>query len=178
MIGYVVSTVSDRIETDRLTLSRHRLDDFTDSLSMWSDPEIARHISGRPSTAEEVWSRLLRYVGHWQALGSGYWLIREKDTGRFVGEIGFADFKREIDPPFDGAPEMGWALCSWAQGRGYAFEALNAALDWGRARFDGAHVVCMISPLNAPSIRLAERAGFRRYAETDYKGSPTLLFRL
>jgi RimJ/RimL family protein N-acetyltransferase len=29
----------------------------------------------------------------------------------------------------------------------------------------------MISPENAPSVRLAERVGYRPYARADYKGS-------
>jgi len=34
----------------------------------------------------------------------------------------------------------------------------------------------MISPDNAPSVRLAERVGYRPYAEADYKGSAVTLF--
>ncbi len=50
------------IITDRLMMRRHLIDDFDASLAMWSDPAVTRYIGGRPSTAEEVWSRLLRYV--------------------------------------------------------------------------------------------------------------------
>ena len=77
---------------------------------MWSQPEVVRHIGGRPFTEEEVWGRVLRYIGHWTALDFGYWAIRDKESGRFVGEAGFADFKREITPSLGGAPEIGWAL--------------------------------------------------------------------
>lgn len=53
------------IETERLTLRGHRLEDFAESAAMWADPEVTRYISGRPFSAEEIWARLLRYVGHW-----------------------------------------------------------------------------------------------------------------
>jgi len=76
---------------------------------MWGDPEVTRYIGGRPFTAEEVWSRLLRYIGHWQWIGFGTWVAEERATGAFVGEIGFCDYRREIDPPLD-LPEAGWAL--------------------------------------------------------------------
>lgn len=34
----------------------------------------------------------------------------------------------------------------------------------------------MISPDNGPSVKLAERVGYRPYAEADYKGSSVTLF--
>jgi RimJ/RimL family protein N-acetyltransferase len=50
-------------------------------------------------------------------------------------------------------------------------------LAWGEAHFgQGARTVCMISPDNAPSIRAAQKAGYREFARTTYKGSPTILF--
>ena len=60
-----------------------------------------RALGGQPFAAEDVWSKLLRYAGHWALLGFGYWAIEEKSSGRFVGEAGFADFKRAIEPSFD-----------------------------------------------------------------------------
>ena len=164
------------LATERLVLSRHTLDDFEDCAAMWGDPEVTRYIGGHPSSREDVWSRLLRYAGHWSVLGFGYWAIREKSSGSFAGEIGFADFKRDIEPSFQGAPEIGWALARWAHGRGYATEAVCAAHAWGDTRFEGMRTVCMIAPENAPSIRVAEKTGYREFARTTYKTKPTILF--
>lgn len=163
------------IETGRLVLRGHVKADLDDCAAMWGDPEVTRFIGGKPSTREEVWARLLRYVGHWQAMDYGFWTVREKDGGRFIGEVGFADFKRTMTPSFGDTPEMGWALSPAAQGRGYASEAVGAALAWGDARFGGGRVTCMISPDNAPSLRVAEKMGFREFARTDYHG-PIILF--
>jgi RimJ/RimL family protein N-acetyltransferase len=58
------------LDTDRLTLRGHGLADFADSLRLWSDPDVTRYIGGRPFTEEEVWSRLLRYAGHWSLLST------------------------------------------------------------------------------------------------------------
>lgn len=143
---------------------------------MWSDAEVVRFITGRPATEEEAWGRLHRYVGHWAMMGFGYWLVADRATGRFVGEVGFADFKRAIIPSFDGAPEAGWALAPWAHGRGYATEALTAALGWLEEHVRPARTVCMIDEANAASLRVAEKVGYRRWTRTDYKGSPTTLY--
>jgi RimJ/RimL family protein N-acetyltransferase len=165
------------LTTPRLTLSVHGLKDFGDCAALWADPDVVRFIGGRPFTSEEVWTRLLRYVGHWAAMGYGYWAIRERVSGRYVGEIGFGDFRRELEPPFGPSPEAGWALAPWAQGRGLAREALTAALSWGDGRMGAfSRTVCMIHPDNRPSITLATSHGYRPFAETRYKGSPTILF--
>ena len=164
------------LETERLRLRRHELRDFDASAAMWADADVARFIGGKPSTREESWGRTLRYAGHWALLGHGFWLIEEKAGGRFVGEGGFGSFKREIDPPFE-APEQGWALATWAHGRGYAHEAMAAALAWGMSHFARTDFVCMIAPENAPSLKLAHRLGYAEYARADYKGSPSILLR-
>ena len=67
-----------------------------------------RHISGRPCTEEETLARILRNIALWPMLGYGYWAATEKSTGRYVGDVGFADFKREIEPSLKGVPEIGW----------------------------------------------------------------------
>jgi RimJ/RimL family protein N-acetyltransferase len=111
-------------------------------------------------------------------MGYGFWAITEKDSSRFIGELGFADFKRALEPSFGDTPEMGWVLSpAGGQGKGYASEAAAAALAWADARFDQGRTVCMIHPDNGPSLRVAEKAGFREFARTDYHGPSILLER-
>jgi RimJ/RimL family protein N-acetyltransferase len=164
------------IETKRLKMRGHRLDDFIDCAAMWGDPIVTRHIGGKPFSEEEVWARLLRYVGHWFLMGFGYWAIEEKTTGSFIGELGFADFKRDIEPSLKGIPELGWALASKAHGKGYATEAVRAAVAWGDAHFEKGRTVCIIHPANLASIRVAEKCGYKEFQRTTYKGHATVLF--
>jgi RimJ/RimL family protein N-acetyltransferase len=164
------------LDTERLSLRGHRLDDFAESAALWGDPIVTRHIGGRPFTEEEVWSRLLRYLGHWALLGFGFWVVREKATGRFVGEVGFAELKRDLEPSFEGAPEAGWVLAPWAHGRGFATEAVQAVLAWGAAQLGAARTVCMIDRENLASIRVAQKCGYREFSRTEYKGTPVILF--
>ena len=164
------------IDTERLTLRVHCAEDLADCAAMWADPEVTRHIGGRPLSEEEVWGRVLRYIGHWTALGFGYWAMREKTSERFVGELGFADFKRDLTPSLAGAPEIGWALASWAHGRGFATEAVRAVVAWGDAHFEGRRTVCLVSPANGASQRVAEKCGYKEFKSTTYKGEPTILF--
>ncbi len=164
------------LTTDRLVLRPHDCEDFADCCAMWSDPAVTRFITGRPSTPEEVWARLLRYAGGWKLLGFGYWVIIERATGQFLGEGGFHDLKRDFRPSFDGAPEIGWGLAPAAQGQGYAYEATRAMLDWSDRALDAARTVCLIGPSNLPSLKLAGKLGYREYARTDYRGDTVILF--
>jgi RimJ/RimL family protein N-acetyltransferase len=164
------------IETERLLLRGHGLEDFDGGLTVWTDPEITRFIGGKPSTVEEVWARLLRYAGHWSLLGFGYWVVTEKATGRFIGEVGFADFRRDIEPSLEGTPEIGWVLASHGHGKGYATEAARAVIAWGDRRFGPVRTACIIAPENEPSIRVAEKCGYRELCRTTYKDRPTIMF--
>ena len=165
------------IETERLILRGHRLDDFATLAAMWADPGVTRFIGGRASTRAESWARLTRYVGHWALLGFGYWAVEVKGEGRHMGDVGFADWKRDIVPPLEGMPESGWVLAPEAHGRGIATEAVRAALAWGDKHFVGKATTCIIASDNAASIRVAEKCGYREYCRTDFKGSPTVQFR-
>lgn len=164
------------IETARLILSGPRLEDFDGSRALWADPDVTRLIRDEPFTSEECWLRLLRYVGHWRLLGFGYWMAREKDTGRFIGEVGFADAKRDIVPPLDDAPELGGALAPAAWGQGIAREALHAVLEWADANLTARRTVCLIGPKNRFSMRLAVEFGYREVAVAEYKGEPIRVF--
>jgi RimJ/RimL family protein N-acetyltransferase len=171
------SSLATTLTTSRLTLRPHTLDDFDESFAMWSDAEVIRYIGGRPFTREEVWARLLRYAGHWAMLGFGYWVVRDTQSGRFLGEVGFADYQREIEPPLDGTPEIGWALDPSVHGRGYATEAVRAALAWADAQWPHGDTACIVSPENQPSLRVAHKCGYREQLQTTYKGKPTILLR-
>jgi RimJ/RimL family protein N-acetyltransferase len=174
--GRAAFVTAPDLRTARLRLRAHRADDFEGCRAIWSDPEVVRHIGGKPSSGEEAWRRLLGYAGLWSLLGFGYWAIEEQASGRYVGDIGFAEFERDIDPPLHGMLECGWVLARAAQGRGYASEALAAMEAWRRRHLPQRRTVCIIAPDNAPSVRVAEKAGFRRWRETTYHGQPTLVF--
>lgn len=154
----------------------HQIDDFPHSAAMWADPNVTRHIRETPYTEEESWARFLRYVGHWALLGFGYWTVEEKQTGRFVGEVGFANYKRDLKHSFKDAPEIGWVLATYAHGKGFATEAVRTAVAWGDEHFGRQHTACIIAPGNLASIRVASKCGYRELEQTTYHEHPTVVF--
>jgi RimJ/RimL family protein N-acetyltransferase len=164
------------LETERLRLRGHCPADFVHCAAMWADPLVTRYIGGTPLSKEESWGRMLRYAGHWAWLGFGYWAIEEKATGDFVGEAGFADYRRNLEPSFENTPEIGWVLAAPSHGKGYATEAARAVVAWGDLHFSGLRTACIIHPEHEASIRVAEKCGYRKLRSTVYKGQPTIVF--
>lgn len=163
------------LETERLRLRGHTLADFDSMLRLWSDAQVTRYIGGRPQTEEECWARLLRYIGHWSLLGYGYWLIEEKRSGSIVGEAGFSNLHRAIEPPLGDIPEAGWVFSPEHHGKGYATEAVKGALRWGDSHFGSQPIVCLVHPENQPSLRVAHKCGFEPLRHGTYKDRPTIV---
>jgi RimJ/RimL family protein N-acetyltransferase len=164
------------IETERLILRPHRLEDFETYVQMWADPDVVRFITGKPQDRETTWGRFLRQAGSWHHLGFGYFAIEEKQTGLFVGEAGFLEGRRDMTPRIEGTLEAGWALMPTGQGWGYATEAMTAAIQWGERALPDRRMTCIIVPDNLPSVRVATRLGFAEIARTTYKESQITVF--
>lgn len=163
--------------TDRLRLRPFGVADFDHVAALWADPLVFRWMSTTPSSPQDSWFRLLRYMGHWQALGFGSLAVFSRADGSFLGEVGVFDFKRGLTPSLDGMAETGWVFAPHAWGRGIAAEAVNALLDWYAATADPRPLACIIAPGNEPSLKLARRLGFAVIAETTYRDAPTLVLR-
>lgn len=166
-------TTAPILRTDRLVLRPHRPDDLDALTAMAADPLVNRWVGGaRPR--EETWIRLLRSIGQWTAFGYGAWIACDAATGAFVGEVGLIEARRAVDPPIDALPEVGWVLAASAHGRGFASEAMGAALGWAQAA-GIARTTCIIDPDNARSLRLAGRFSYRPVREARYKGRPIVV---
>lgn len=162
-----------QLETDRFILKQFTLDDFPALKACWATPEMAKINGGENPTAEMVWTRLLRYIGHWHALGYGYWAVYEKTTNSYVGSFGFQDAHRDITPELE-YPEAGWSLVSEARGKGYAIEALAVILLWADGTFSSP-VCCIIDEENKRSNYLAERFGFQFQTYVSYRSKQVRL---
>lgn len=82
-----------------------------------------------------------------------------------VGMCGF--YKR----PYLDLPDVGYTLLGSHWGRGYAREAVAAALAYGRASLGFAEVLAIISPGNEPSRRVAEACGLTRRGRVTVPGT-------
>src|SRR5581483_6375825 len=162
------------LETERLILRGCRHEDFASVYELWSDPRTVRLMDMQPMTEEDCWAKFLRSFGSWEVNGFGFWAVEEKISGRFVGELGFLNAKRAIDPPLP-VPEMGWSFSPSVHGRGYATEGVAAAIRWGDDQFGRVRFSAIIAPENEPSLKIARKFGFAEASRTAYKDHPVIV---
>jgi RimJ/RimL family protein N-acetyltransferase len=166
------------LETERLILREYRLEDFPFYAAIRADPRTTRYFREVYKAFDEelCWIRFLRHFGQWQLFGYGNWGLEEKDSGRYIGSVGFFHAKRDIDVPYRQAPEAGWVISPDLHGRGLASEALRAAMAWADANIAAPQSWCMIAPQNIASQKIAERIGYSRVANAHYKGEEVLTY--
>jgi RimJ/RimL family protein N-acetyltransferase len=159
------------LETQRLLLRPFRPEDLDPYARLCADAEVMRFLGdGRTMSRAEVWRQMAFFLGHWQLRGYGLWAAVLKQTDALVGRIG-------LHNP-EGWPglEVGWLLDPAFWGRGLAAEGGRAALDFAFAALKADHVVSVIQPGNARSIRVAERLGERFERREALNGREVLIY--
>lgn len=141
-----------RLETEHLVLRPPRIEDFDRYAQMLADEDACRYIGGHQPRGG-AWRRFLQMPGAWALQGFAMFSVIEKDSGRWVGQMG------PWQP--DGWPghEIGYAFHPDAWGRGYAVESAVAAIDWAFAQLGWEEIIHCIDPENAASQKVAARLG-------------------
>lgn len=138
------------LRTDRLVLREPRESDLP-AMIAFGESERTRFIGGRQDRVG-TWRIFLAGIGHWALRGYGMWSV-ETHRGELVGRVGIIN---HIGWP---EPELGWHLYDGFEGRGYAFEAAQAARDDARGRLGMGPLITMIDAENRRSVSLARRLG-------------------
>ncbi|SDZ73812.1 GNAT family N-acetyltransferase [Rubrimonas cliftonensis] len=127
---------------------------------------------GGPVEPGRPWRILAAHVGQWALNGFGMWVVTARGDDAALGLVG-------CWAPGDWPePELGWQMFEGAEGRGFAFEAAQAARRCAYGRFGWTTAVSYIDPDNARSRRLADRLGC--VVEPDAptpRGEPLLVYR-
>lgn len=141
------------LETERLRLRPHRLEDFDEIAAMFETPR-SKYVGG-PCPPGKTWRIFAMDAGQWPLLGFGALAIELRDSGAFVGQIGL---NKPLHFP---EREIGWILFEGFEGHGYALEAARRAHRFAFETLGWETAVSYIHPDNARSISLAERLGAR-----------------
>ena len=159
--------------TERLRLRGIRGSDIEDYAALYADPEVTRYLLGSETWDRgRSWRHMAFAVGHWQLEGSGIWVTEEKESGAFVGVIGF--WEPATWPGF----ELAYHLARRFWGQGYATGGAGAALAHAFTVWQREHVMSLINPKNLPSIRVAERLGERLESRIKFFGRQMLCYGL
>ncbi|GGW52873.1 N-acetyltransferase [Streptomyces lucensis JCM 4490] len=148
------SSAHIQLTTDRLVLRPWTAAEATAVLDNTRSADWADDF---PAEGDRVVAGLFGQFPAW--LGEhGHRLIIERDSGLVVGSIGL------FWPPSEGTLEIGYGIVASRRGLGYAPEAARALAEFALTA-PGVHTVFANVELSNPaSVRVLEKAGFRRWA--------------
>jgi [ribosomal protein S5]-alanine N-acetyltransferase len=153
-------------ETQRLQLHRFDANDAAFVLQLVNEPSWLEFIGDKGvRTLDDARAYIANGpVAMYASRGHGLYRVELKSTGEVIGMCGL--IKRDTLPDVD----IGYAFLPAHWGKGYAEEATRATLSHARDALGMPRVVAIVTPTNAPSIRLLEKIGLRY--ERDFEARP------
>lgn len=142
------------IETERLTLREVDAGDGAFVHALHTDPDFLAQIGDRGIRTREDADAAIRerFRLAYAADGYGMWLVERTSDGAKLGMAGL------VNRPGLDHVDVGYAFLPEGRGHGYALEAVRGVLAFADCQ-GIAPVVAIVSPGNAASIRILERAG-------------------
>ncbi len=150
-----------RLETRRLILREFEMGDWRAAQLYETDPEVVRYQSFNVMTEAESKAYIARTIDEREAsFRRTYDLaITLRDSGELVGRIGLCHHKPEAKEA------MLWYLIRRDQwGQGLMSEAVRRVLEFGFEDQGLRRIVADTDPMNAGSIRVLLKNGFRQEA--------------
>jgi len=145
------------LQTERLALRRLSPDDAEFILDLLNQPSFLRYIGdkGVRNTEEAINYIQTGPVASYEEHGFGLYLVQLKQTCASIGICGL--LKRETLPDVD----IGFAFLPAYWSRGYALEAAEAVMKYGKEKFGLQRIVAITSLENESSIKLLEKLGMK-----------------
>jgi RimJ/RimL family protein N-acetyltransferase len=146
------------LRTPRLQLQPLRDTDAAGVFALYADEQVCRYLAKPPLTTIDEARALIAADRDAHAAGTYLRLgIDRLDDSRLIGECTL----HSIDTASRRA-ELGYALSTGAQGRGYMAEALEELLDFAFGVLALNRIEAEIDPRNLASAKSLERLGFAR----------------
>lgn len=162
------------LETERLILRRLTTGDADFMLELMNEPGFIKYVADRGlrTTADAATYLREKILLSYEKFGFGFYRVELTKSGTPVGICGLV--KRDtLD-----AVDVGFSILERFCGKGYAFEAAAAVMDYGEAVLGLREIVGVTAPDNRVSIRLLEKLGmrFQRKIHLPGYGPESLLF--
>jgi len=145
------------LETERLVLRPLTLDDAPFVLELLNDPDWLRFIGDKGVRTAADAERYIREGPQvmYRRFGLGLYLVASRKSGASLGICGLIKRPALVDV------DLGFAFLPAYRAQGYAFEAAQATLAYGRDLLGLNRIVAITSQENEASIRLLEKLGLR-----------------
>jgi RimJ/RimL family protein N-acetyltransferase len=146
------------LETPRLILRHFEPQDLDALFALYRDPEIRQYFPDGVRTLEETKEELEWFLdGHPKHPKLGLWATAERSSGAFLGRCGLLPWAIEERQEV----ELAFLINKGRWGEGLATEAAQAIKSYARDVLDLERLICLITPGNSASVRVAEKVGMQ-----------------
>ena len=153
------------LETERLVVRELALPDMDALFELYSCEGMTDYMEGLYPYEEEYEYQKAYIANMYRFFGYGMWLVFEKGTGKLVGRAG-VEHREELD----GELELGYAIGTPWQGRGYATEVCEGIMQYVRDELGFEEICSLVEPENKASVHLLEKWGFAEEKELTLDG--------
>lgn len=144
------------IETERLILRSWEVADRLPFAEMNRNDNVMKYFPALLST-EESNAFVERIIAEFEETGFGLYAVEIKNTGEFIGYVGFHRFN--FDAFFSPDWEIGWRISDRFWHNGYATEAAMACIDYARQKRLCDKLYSFTAVPNIPSENVMKRIG-------------------
>ena len=162
-----------QLHTERMTLVRPTPGDLEALCTMDQDPrtmEMLLGVRGRDQTA----AMLDRVMAHWDTHGFGWWMVRDRETGAFLGRGGL----RRVEFAGQSEVEVSYGFHAHHWGKGLATELARASIRLGFEELGASSILSFTLPQNAASRRVMEKCGLVYQGREMWSGIEHVFYRV
>ncbi len=150
------------LRTERLIIRETTLDDVDEFYKLYSDPEMTRYMEGLFENPDDEKRYQKDYIEKvYGLMGFGVWTLVRISDGAVIGRAGYS-----IRNGFEEI-ELGFLVGKAYQRQGYAYEACDAILEYGKNVLNFDKVQTLVKEENEVSIHICKKLGFE-VADTTY----------
>lgn len=157
------------IETPRLCLRRWEESDLDTFAIMNADKEVMRYFP-EPYSRQRTEGMRKTIQAEFEECGYGLYAAQEKDSGQFMGMIGF--HHAYLDVSFCPCIEIGWRLDKRFWNKGYATEGAKACLDHGFNNLEFNEIYSFTAIENIPSQNVMKKIGMQFFEYFEHPDIP------
>lgn len=146
----------DILETEHLKIRESTLSDVEDFYRIYKEPSVTYYMEDLFQNPEEEKAYMTAYIRQMYGFyGFGMWTVLLKETGGVIGRAGLS-----VREGYD-LPELGFVIDVPHQGKGYAYEACSAVLDYAKKELLFEKIQALVKKENEASDHLLRKLGFR-----------------
>ena len=158
------------LETERLILREHTVDDAENVYNLNLDPEVIKYTGDVAFLRIEEARDFLNNYNHYNKYGFGRWAVIEKATNEYLGWCGLK-YTPELNEY-----DIGFRFLKKCWNKGYASEAAMACVELGLNKLEIKTIVGRAMKANLASIKVLQKIGLKLFEDRKCGGEEGVVY--